>query len=77
LIGRGVRARLTLSTAFIVKHVPSGRHPTLDFKAYDRGRTKWLAETLDFVKERDDMLSSTRHAFMMRRQQDSRPPLRG
>lgn len=32
----------------IVKH-KSGAHSTLGFKSYDQGRTKWQAETLDFV----------------------------
>jgi phage terminase large subunit-like protein len=32
----------------IVKHV-SGGNSTLGFKSYDQGRTKWQAETLDFV----------------------------
>ena len=32
----------------IVKHV-SGGQSTLGFKSYDQGRTKWQADTLDFV----------------------------
>src|SRR5262249_30138481 len=32
----------------VVKHVSGGRS-TLGFKSYDQGRTKWQAETLDFV----------------------------
>jgi phage terminase large subunit-like protein len=32
----------------IIRHISGGKS-TLGFKSYDQGRTKWQADTLDFV----------------------------